>query len=888
MPASRNTMISFLSKNKNANFSIELNKLIMDPVEVQSYIDSFASIVIPSSKQTQSFVKLFHKSDSKSMDVKTKTFGTNKVILVNEAKTTFSIDKTIVLNAIKVEPIQSVPQTAEYVEMTTRLSFSLINYSGWILQVDLTKTLNNPLEFGTKLPSMKADLVDVPFESMSNGAFDYVMTTLVQIDDSPIVPSDIMELIADVSSSTSAESVDDQYQSMIYSLAKDILKDPVKISQFKRQSGFKRLVSNTVELSRPMYYKQVLPVIDTFYITDKMDGVRAMLVIDEIYRRSGHRRIHIGTNIQAISDQVYNISSFEKPSQSKTIETSHTVLDVEMMVDNKGNRSFYCFDVIAFESERLSGAPFMVRFAKFDKVKSLLEKYELGQVKEFVKLTKEGFSSQIKEFYEKKRNYHIDGLVFTPEGLHHKEAISVKKSKFDRIINTGYANTISFKWKPRDQLTIDFYLMAHPSKKGSYILCSGVDQSTFTRLQMNWFDGYKLPATNNSHRYFPIQFESYDGKFDYVWTPSKEELSICSDDVECNGLDGVVGEFKFASDASNGYKLLDKPLLTRLRLDRVRDVAKGEYYGNNLRYAELIYHSVQYPLTIELLCSGNVQGYFAESDEWYKAQRAFNSFVKTHLMETYLYPKTEKSRIMDIACGHGQDLARSIELGFDEIIMLDRDVDALYDLLDRKYDLRIRRKGASAKVHIRRMDLEESSEANIEALKLPAQSADHAMINFALHYICHSAPPGEKDHLTEFAKFCGHFLKQGGNLMITTFHGQKMFDMLKNTPEWSSFENNRMKYSIKKAYTSDAITSIDQAIDVLLPFSAGSYYREYLVNYDYVQQVFEQNGFKMIASDTFDSLLRTYKKQNKNGYSNLSAGDQEYVSLYGYMILEKQ
>ena len=887
MPPQRNTMVSFLSKNKQSTFSIELSKLVMDPIEVNAHLESFNSVVVPSSKSVQSFVRLFHKSGPKAMDIKTKTFGTNEIVLSRESKSTFNIDKTMILTAVKVEPIQSVPQTAEYVEMTTQFTYGLINYPEWILQIDLTKSLNNPLEFGNKLPSVKAGLVGVPFEKMANDAFDHVSTTLVKIDNTPIVPADLMELIADLAT-VGTEATDEQYQNMIYSLAKDILRDSVKISQFKRQSGFKRLVSNTVELSRPMYFKQVLPVIDTFYMTDKMDGVRALLVIDEIYRRSGHRRIHLGTNIQAISDEVYTISSFEKPSESKTIETSHTVLDVEMMVDTKGNRSFYCFDVIAFQSERLSGVPFKTRFAKFDNVQSLLEKYELGQIKTFVKLTKEGFSKQIKEFYEQKRKYHIDGLIFTPEGLFHKEAISHKKSKFDRIVNTGYANTISFKWKPRDQLTIDFYMMAHPTKKGSYVLCSGVDKATFDRLQMRLFDGYKAPATNNSHQYFPIQFDAYDGRFDYVWTPSKDELAICSNDKECHQLDGVVGEFKFASDASNDYKLLDKPQLQRLRLDRVRDVAKGEYYGNNLRYAELIYHSIQYPLTIELMCSGNGQGYFAESDDWYKAQRSFNSFVKTHLMETYLYPKTEKSRIMDIACGHGQDMARSIELGFDEIVMLDRDVDALYDLLDRKYDLRIRRKGASANIHVRRLDLEETAENNIATLKLPSQSADHLMINFALHYICHSALPGGKDPLNEFAKFCGYYLKAGGNLMITTFSGQKIFDLLGNKSEWSSQENDKIKYSIKKGFTSGTLTSMDQAVDVLLPFSAGTYYREYLVNYDYVQQIFEANGFKMIASDTFDSMLRTFKKQNKSGYDTLTTADKDYVSLYGYMILQKQ
>lgn len=877
-------MITFLAKSKKSTLSIVLNKLAIDPIEVKSHLDKFDAITVPSSQTTQSFVSMFYPNN-KSFDVKTKVFGTNEMFLVNERKSKFSIDQDISLFATNRESIESVPQLADHAELTTRFTYGLINHSGWTLQIDLVKISSNPLEFATKLPEMKKQLVDVPLENMTPDAYDYMLVTLVKIDDSPYTPSDILELIADITSIDSA-SVDSQYQDMIHGLAKDILKDPLKISQFKRQSGFKRLVSNTIEMSRPIYFKQVLPKIETFYITDKMDGVRAILVIDEIYRRSGHRRIHLGTNICAISDQVYSIAPFKAPSSSKTIETDHTVLDVEMMVDSKGNRSFYCFDVIAFESERLSGLPFKVRVSKFDKIQSLMEKYELGEVKTFIKLTKEDFRNQIKSFYEQKRSYHIDGLIFTSEGIFFKEAIQQAKTKYEKIFNTGYANTISFKWKPRDQLTIDFYMMSHPTKKGSYILCSGVDRSTFMKLQLSMFDGYKPPVTNNAHQYFPIQFNSYDGQFDYVWTPTKEEIAICTSD-ECQDLNGIVGEFKFASDASNGYKLLDTPQLIKLRLDRIRDVEKGEYYGNNIRYAELVYHSIQYPLTIELICSGNHQGYFSESDDWYKAQRSFNSFVKTHLMETYLYPKSEKSTIMDIACGHGQDMARSIELGFDEIIMLDKDVDAIYDLLDRKYDLRIRRKEATANIRVRQMELENTAADNIKALNLPSQSVDHMMINFALHYICHSPPPKGSDPLVEFAKFCGHYIKSGGNLMITTFNGNAIFELLKNRESWTLSENNRVKYSIKKGFSSETMTLVNQEIDVLLPFSAGTYYREYLVNYDHVKAVFQNEGFVCVISDGFDSMLRLYKKQNKEGYGRMSQNDKDYVSLYSYLILQK-
>ncbi len=885
MASKRSSISTFLAQAKN--LKVELSKLVIDPAEVIEYINKFDNVVVPSSKSIQSFAKLFHRSENGSFDIKIKTFGTNATSLFNERIRMYQLNDKIKLISSKIEPIAMVPQTATKIEIVTRFAFELINYPNWMIQIDLVKNLDNPLEFGSKLSTVKTLLVDTTLDKMDASAYDYVVTTLICIDDSQtIMHSDLNEMINDINDSQeNSEIASPEYQAMLYSLAKDIFRDAITISQFKRQSGFKRLGSNTIELSRPIYFKQVLPVIDTFYLTDKMDGTRAMLIIDEVYRRSGHRRIFIGVDIKAISDKIYEISSFHKPPTSKTIEIDHTVLDVEMMTNSKGEHTFHCFDIIALDSKRVANSPFKDRINKFDKVKALLEKYELGDVKEFVKLSKQDYSTQIKEFYNKSRSYHIDGIILTPEGSFYKDAIKQKKSKFDRVFNTDYSSTVSFKWKPLDQLTIDFYLMSHPTKKGSYILCSGIDTKTFQQLRLKFFDGYNPPVSPNSHKYFPIQFEPYDGTFDYVWTPSEVDEKLRP--IEYKSFDGMVGEFAFAD--SKGH--LNSPKLLRLRTDRIHDIAKGEYYGNAMRYAELIWHSIQYPLRIEDMYNPTNVGYFAMNDDtdWYKAQRNFNSFVKTNLLETYLYPKSSgTTRIMDIACGKGQDLARAIDIGYDEIIAMDRDIDALYELLERKYNLRVRNKGVSANVHIKKVDLEESADANIKSLKIPSGSVDSAMINFAIHYICHSAIPGKIDPLEEFVQLVKFYLKSGGRIMITAFNGEDIFNILKNKDEWSQTENGQLKYSIKRAFSSDVLTDKDQAIDVLLPFSAGEYYREYLVNYDYLQKLFESHGFKTIKTDSFGSLLRSYKKQNQKGYSIMSEADQHYVSLYGYIIFERE
>ncbi len=879
--SARNPISAFLL---SANLlEIQLNKLVIDPVDVKQHIETFDTAIVPSSQVVRSFVKMYHRGQGASHDIKMKDFGSNAINLFNEEVKHVQFDNVIKLLSTKTKPITSVPQTAERIELSTEFTFGLLNNPNWLLKIAIVKQLNNPLEFATKLASAKKLLVGVALEKMDPAAFDYVCTSLAQVNPEPITHTQIHELI----DSLSNEQPDDiDYQSAIHGIAKDIFKDVATISKFKHQSGFKRLCPNPVELNRPIFFKQVLPSIDSFYITDKMDGTHAVLVIDEVYRRSGKTRHYLGANIYAVSDQIYEIVLFKKPSSSKQIETEHTVLDVEMMVDAKGNRTFHCFDVIAMASQRITGLPFFKRFEKFGDAQKLLEKHDLGSVKEFIKLD-ETYPTQIKSFYEKKRSYHIDGIIFTPAGQFFKDATKARVSKFDRIFNTEYANTVSFKWKPLDQLTIDFYFMDHPKKKGSYVLCCGVDRKTFDQLKLSFFDGYKAPETPNSFKYFPIQFDTYDGAFDNVWTPSKQDMEMLKATSENApvSFNGLVGEFRFA----NGTTQLSKPELIRLRTDRAADVAKGEYYGNAMRYAELIWHSIQYPLTIKDMCDTTTSGYFAADDtsDWYKPSRSFNSFVKTYLIENYLYPGGNAS-IMDIAAGRGQDLARVVDAGYTQIVALDKDTDALSELLDRKYNLRVKTKNASANVHIKKIDLEDTAEANISAIKLEKQSIDSAMINFAIHYICHPPTPNQKDPLTEFAKLCAYHLKEGGKVMITSFNGEDVFDKLKKTKEWSVRDGDRVKYSIKRAFNSDTMTDLGQAVDVLLPFSAGNYYTEYLVNYDYVQMVFEANGFKLLKMDTFESLFKTYKKNNLRGYQSMSNGDKEFVGLYGYMIFQKE
>ena len=78
-----------------------------------------------------------------------------------------------------------------------------------------------------------------------------------------------------------------------------------------------------------------------------------------------------------------------------------------------------------------------------------------------------------------------------------------------------------------------------------------------------------------------------------------------------------------------------------------------------------------------------------------------------------------------------------------------------------------------------------------------------------------------------------------------------------------------------------------QKIDVLLPFSNNEYYTEYLVNIDYVSNVFNQLNFTTEISLSFSTLLDEFKTRNNKVYNNLSNSDKEFINLYQYVIIKK-
>jgi hypothetical protein len=101
--------------------------------------------------------------------------------------------------------------------------------------------------------------------------------------------------------------------------------------------------------------------------------------------------------------------------------------------------------------------------------------------------------------------------------------------------------------------------------------------------------------------------------------------------------------------------------------------------------------------------------------------------------------------------------------------------------------------------------------------------------------------------------------------------GQKVIEFLDGFKENESrdmFQNDALKYSIKRLYSSEQLQNLGQKIGILLPFTRGKLYEEYLVNLDYLSQVFREAGFKVKEIKHMDDYFQMHKEYNLSDYNN--------------------
>lgn len=740
-----------------------------------------------------------------------------------------------------------------------RLRYTIQVSSDWQLDITFVKNVSdfsNPIKLKTfktamlfpidtksfldKAPWTQTDVIEFELEFIGK---KFTLESLIETN--KIFSFLLEESDTNTDKVTNPVPHEKSYQNIIYEIAKYIR--PKNAYKFKQTEGLKQLSNQVIELNKNMFLTEVLHNIQNYYITDKIDGSRAILYIN-----------------QGICYVV------TKELNTFAIETKDTyILDCEEYIEGS-EKKYYIFDVMVYKGKSLVDEYFDIRLELFDEISELHESFK---TKPFEQITPD-FQSQISKFKNLKKLYQTDGIIFTPK-------------------NGLYLTMQVYKYKPVDKLSIDFVIKKCPDKllgispylnksgKTLYLLFSGMNQDTFKQLNFKLLNHYEdiFPGIDIKRlpKYFPMQFQPSDFTFGYLYWSDNPNL------------DHEIGEFVCEPClAKKEYSVADNVWqLHKIRDDRKVELARNNYYGNYFKIAELAWMSYKDPLIIEKLDLQNLNTYFQQHDNaLQKASRNYNSFVKSKIFEQF----TKKEWIIDLASGKGQDLFRYSTYGFNNVVFLEIDNTALLELTKRKYDLR---DSNPIGIQIHQLDLNNDYKSNIkklEDIQIPSIGVDLIICNFAFHYFIK-----DRKSLLNIGKFIAYYLKPGGRFIFTTFDAKAIIRLLNaNSGNWTVKSGNQIKYSIKKTgttqetYSNTTLEPIGQQIDVLLPFSNDKYYTEYLVNIDYITEELQKLNFALEIDQSFEEYLDKFKKQNAQGYALLDDNDKKYSSLYHYYCFYKK
>ena len=151
---------------------------------------------------------------------------------------------------------------------------------------------------------------------------------------------------------------------------------------------------------------------------------------------------------------------------------------------------------------------------------------------------------------------------------------------------------------------------------------------------------------------------------------------------------------------------------------------------------------------------------------------------------------------------------------------------------------------------------------------------DVIAIQFAFHYFLEN-----KSTLDNIFKNIDTFLKKGGLFIFTTFDGEIINERLKKEGKIQVLRDGEKVIDIMKAYNGNKLNNHGQAIDVWYE-SFVEHAREYLVNYKFVLNYFEKNGYLVVESENFMNKIPDYKGE-------LDDVDKEITGLHRYNVLRK-
>jgi hypothetical protein len=366
-------------------------------------------------------------------------------------------------------------------------------------------------------------------------------------------------------------------------------------------------------------------------------------------------------------------------------------------------------------------------------------------------------------------------------------------------------------------------------------------------------------------------------------------------------------------------------------MDFENELYVNSNYGNDFKTAVNNWRNIHFPITDDMIFEGT--GIISQEEYYYKADlsknrndcpsikiRKFHNYVKKNLFSesVQLLRKNNAEaqiRLLELACGKGQDLYKWRTNGIDLVFGIDVNVDNIENKVNgaqvRYRNLKDKEHGENqsgvnklpdvyfaigdVSRNIQTLDAFHTSSGK-EKVYVPivkevfdgkynvkAEKFNLISMQFAIHYMFDT-----KSHLDGLIKNIDQNLTLGGLFIGTCFDGNIVWEKLKEMTKGEfiseSNDDGSLIWKIQKGYINkihegkkeatkedyfpDDETSLNHSINVYIS-SINAYIEEYLVNMKYLIKEFAKRDIRLLnkqdkntwlSSDTFDHYHNIYEK----------------------------
>ena len=438
---------------------------------------------------------------------------------------------------------------------------------------------------------------------------------------------------------------------------------------------------------------------------------------------------------------------------------------------------------------------------------------------------------------------------------------------------------------------------------------------------------------------FPEDKEAYLANIQIEGGVNDERMVCKKDNNEIEN--NMIIEMSYDRDKEHNWRWIPR----NVRYDKKSQLRNGDsQYGNSFNVAENIWKSYHNPISEDMITTEKNIPQDSEEEEVYYSRITsrnkseikpmldfHNLFIKYKLINCVCEIKKAES-LLDLACGKAGDLPKWKKGNLKFIFGVDISKDNIENIKDgacvRFCNQRKNFKKTKAVFCVAdtSKNLKSGKASNSEEYKkilnvlygsdlinksslspgfrelwnLGSNKFDIVSLQFALHYYFK-----DLKSLKGLVLNIKENIKEGGYFVGTCFDGSTIFDKLKKKKKNEFIEGYKNKtriWKIKKGYSKDTFPDDHNSLGIpiwVYVETINKVFKEYLVNFNYLVSIMEENGFVLennktllpydlesssLFSKQFQKLEKT--KEIIGDSLQMTAGEKEFSFMFRYFIFK--